>query len=198
MLSELQKISLSCSTLSVPSCHTSRRKHEDWNTAKLPKPRLGKLRDRSRVRTTHLPVVYLKKFTSFVTLLRKTTWAVSYWVLIVLYAKKWSVRRRRALHFTPSDTAEIAAPYGQMNCLLIVDLYVLCKSLMTLQLGDTEAVYDLTIRAYLQAGLICRTKYPFKHIQISITPLTAYKQLRGRIEFTRWVNLPSLEESVNK
>ncbi|TGZ60966.1 hypothetical protein CRM22_008261 [Opisthorchis felineus] len=66
--------------------------------------------------------VYLRKSTSFVTLLRKTTWAVSYWVLIALYARKWSVRRRRAPHFTPSDTAEIAAPYGQMNCPLIVDL----------------------------------------------------------------------------
>ncbi|KER29999.1 hypothetical protein T265_03481 [Opisthorchis viverrini] len=31
--------SFSCNTLSVPNCHATRRKHEDWDTARLPKPR---------------------------------------------------------------------------------------------------------------------------------------------------------------
>ncbi|KAG5445470.1 hypothetical protein CSKR_103718 [Clonorchis sinensis] len=48
--------SFSCSTLSVPNCHATRRLHEGWDTARLPKPRQGKLRDRGRVRTTNLPV----------------------------------------------------------------------------------------------------------------------------------------------
>ncbi|KER26706.1 hypothetical protein T265_06072 [Opisthorchis viverrini] len=42
-------------TLPVPSCHATRRKHEGWDTAGLPKPRQGKSRDRGRVRTTDLP-----------------------------------------------------------------------------------------------------------------------------------------------
>ncbi|KAG5444744.1 hypothetical protein CSKR_113850 [Clonorchis sinensis] len=46
----------SCSTLSVPSCHAIRRKHEGWDTARLPKPRQGKSRGRGRVRTTDLPL----------------------------------------------------------------------------------------------------------------------------------------------
>ncbi|KAG5455245.1 hypothetical protein CSKR_106449 [Clonorchis sinensis] len=48
--------SFSCSTLSVPSCHATRRKHEGWDTARLPKPKQGKSRGRGRVRTTDLPV----------------------------------------------------------------------------------------------------------------------------------------------
>ncbi|GAA52172.1 hypothetical protein CLF_107455 [Clonorchis sinensis] len=36
----------SCSTLSMPSCHATRRKHEGWDTARLPKPRQGKSRGR--------------------------------------------------------------------------------------------------------------------------------------------------------
>ncbi|KER31966.1 hypothetical protein T265_01899 [Opisthorchis viverrini] len=31
-----------CSALSVPSCHATRRKHEGWDTVRLPKPRQGK------------------------------------------------------------------------------------------------------------------------------------------------------------
>ncbi|KAG5452193.1 hypothetical protein CSKR_104293 [Clonorchis sinensis] len=42
--------------LSAPYCHATRRKHEGWNTAWLPKPRQGTLRSRGRVRTTDLPV----------------------------------------------------------------------------------------------------------------------------------------------
>ncbi|KER21281.1 hypothetical protein T265_10362 [Opisthorchis viverrini] len=33
-----------CSTLSVPNCHATKRKHEGWDTARLPKPRQGKSR----------------------------------------------------------------------------------------------------------------------------------------------------------
>ncbi|KAG5442201.1 hypothetical protein CSKR_100215 [Clonorchis sinensis] len=40
----------SCSTLSVSSCHTTRRKHDGWDTAKLPKARTWKSRGRGRVR----------------------------------------------------------------------------------------------------------------------------------------------------
>ncbi|KER20932.1 hypothetical protein T265_10620 [Opisthorchis viverrini] len=43
-----------CNTLSVPSRHATRKKHEGWDTARLPKPRQGKSRDRSRVRTMDL------------------------------------------------------------------------------------------------------------------------------------------------
>ncbi|KER23343.1 LOW QUALITY PROTEIN: hypothetical protein T265_14657 [Opisthorchis viverrini] len=45
-----------CSTLPVPSCHATRRKHEGWDTARLPKPRQGKSRGGGRIRTTDLPV----------------------------------------------------------------------------------------------------------------------------------------------
>ncbi|KAG5451561.1 Desumoylating isopeptidase 2 [Clonorchis sinensis] len=48
--------SFSCSHLSVPSCHATQRKHEGWDTAKLPKPRQGKSKGRGRFRTTDLPV----------------------------------------------------------------------------------------------------------------------------------------------
>ncbi|KER29723.1 hypothetical protein T265_03738 [Opisthorchis viverrini] len=49
--------SLSWSTLSVPNCHATReKKHEGWDTARLPKPRQGKLRVRVRIRTTDLPI----------------------------------------------------------------------------------------------------------------------------------------------
>ncbi|GAA47506.1 hypothetical protein CLF_100448 [Clonorchis sinensis] len=34
-----------CNTLSVPSCHATRGKHEGWDTARLPKPRQGKSRE---------------------------------------------------------------------------------------------------------------------------------------------------------
>ncbi|KER24376.1 hypothetical protein T265_07935 [Opisthorchis viverrini] len=50
------KKSFSCSTLSVPSCHATRGKHEGWDTARLPKPRQGESRGRGQVRTTDLPV----------------------------------------------------------------------------------------------------------------------------------------------
>ncbi|KAG5441732.1 hypothetical protein CSKR_110668 [Clonorchis sinensis] len=45
---------LSCSTLPMPSYHATRRKHEGWDTARLPKPRQGKSRGRGRFRTTNL------------------------------------------------------------------------------------------------------------------------------------------------
>ncbi|KER27635.1 hypothetical protein T265_05354 [Opisthorchis viverrini] len=45
----------SCSTLSVPSYHATRKKHESWDTARLPKPRKAKSRGRGRIRTTDLP-----------------------------------------------------------------------------------------------------------------------------------------------
>ncbi|KER22938.1 hypothetical protein T265_14750, partial [Opisthorchis viverrini] len=48
------KKSFSCNTLPVPSCHSTRRKHEGWDTARLPKPRQEKSRGRGRVRTTDL------------------------------------------------------------------------------------------------------------------------------------------------
>ncbi|KAG5452112.1 hypothetical protein CSKR_107910 [Clonorchis sinensis] len=38
-MDDFNKKSLSCSTLSVPSCHATRRKHEGWDTASLPQPR---------------------------------------------------------------------------------------------------------------------------------------------------------------
>ncbi|KER34212.1 hypothetical protein T265_12445, partial [Opisthorchis viverrini] len=38
-----RKKAFSCSTLPVPSCHATRRKHEGWDTARLSKPRQGKL-----------------------------------------------------------------------------------------------------------------------------------------------------------
>ncbi|KER29684.1 hypothetical protein T265_13328 [Opisthorchis viverrini] len=44
------------STPLVPSCHATRRKHEGWETARLPKPRQGKSRVGGRIRTTDLPV----------------------------------------------------------------------------------------------------------------------------------------------
>ncbi|KER19888.1 hypothetical protein T265_11452 [Opisthorchis viverrini] len=47
--------SLSCNILPVPSCHATRRKHEGWDTARLPKPRQGKSRGRGRLRATDFP-----------------------------------------------------------------------------------------------------------------------------------------------
>ncbi|KER27432.1 hypothetical protein T265_05536 [Opisthorchis viverrini] len=44
-----------CSTFSVPDCHATRRRHEGWDTARLPKPRQGKSRGRGWVRNTDLP-----------------------------------------------------------------------------------------------------------------------------------------------
>ncbi|KER32359.1 LOW QUALITY PROTEIN: hypothetical protein T265_12820 [Opisthorchis viverrini] len=40
----------SCSFLSVADCHAARKKHEGWDTARLPKPRQGKSRGRGQVR----------------------------------------------------------------------------------------------------------------------------------------------------
>ncbi|KER26371.1 hypothetical protein T265_06355 [Opisthorchis viverrini] len=45
----------SCKILSVPSCHTSRMKHEGWGTARLPKPRQEKSRCRCRAGFADLP-----------------------------------------------------------------------------------------------------------------------------------------------
>ncbi|KER20277.1 hypothetical protein T265_15357, partial [Opisthorchis viverrini] len=47
--------SFSCTTLSAPRCHAT-RKYEGWDTTRLPKPRQGKSRGRGQVRTTELPV----------------------------------------------------------------------------------------------------------------------------------------------
>ncbi|KER29561.1 hypothetical protein T265_03859 [Opisthorchis viverrini] len=47
----------SCKTLPVLSCHFTRMKHEGWAAARLPKPRRGKLRCRTMVRTKDLPVI---------------------------------------------------------------------------------------------------------------------------------------------
>ncbi|KAG5448238.1 hypothetical protein CSKR_105737 [Clonorchis sinensis] len=44
-------------TFPVPSCHATQRKHEGWDTARVPKPRQGKSRGRGRVRTTDLPKI---------------------------------------------------------------------------------------------------------------------------------------------
>ncbi|KER31961.1 hypothetical protein T265_12888, partial [Opisthorchis viverrini] len=43
-------ISFSCSTPSVYTCHTTRRKHEGWDIARLPKPKHGKSKCGGRVR----------------------------------------------------------------------------------------------------------------------------------------------------
>ncbi|GAA53399.1 hypothetical protein CLF_110145 [Clonorchis sinensis] len=51
-----------CSTLSVPNCHATRRLHEDWDTARLSKPRQGKSRGRGRIRTTDLPALHMYEF----------------------------------------------------------------------------------------------------------------------------------------
>ncbi|KAG5454409.1 hypothetical protein CSKR_107204 [Clonorchis sinensis] len=45
----------SSSTRSVPNCHATRKKHEGWDTAWLPKPRQWKSRGRGQVRTVDLP-----------------------------------------------------------------------------------------------------------------------------------------------
>ncbi|KER28433.1 hypothetical protein T265_04741 [Opisthorchis viverrini] len=50
------KKAFSCSTLPVPNCHATRRKHEGWDTARLPKPRQGKSSGGGRIRTMDLPV----------------------------------------------------------------------------------------------------------------------------------------------
>ncbi|KER31359.1 hypothetical protein T265_02408 [Opisthorchis viverrini] len=52
----LHAMSFSCSTLSVPNCHATLRKHECWDTARLPKPRQGKSTGRGWVRAKGLPV----------------------------------------------------------------------------------------------------------------------------------------------
>ncbi|KER25062.1 hypothetical protein T265_07400 [Opisthorchis viverrini] len=48
--------SFSCSTLPVPSCHATRRRHDGLDTARSPKPRQGQSRGRGRVRTMNLPL----------------------------------------------------------------------------------------------------------------------------------------------
>ncbi|KER19934.1 hypothetical protein T265_11402 [Opisthorchis viverrini] len=48
-------------TLSVPSCHATRRRHEGWDTARLPKPRQGKSRGTQIVIDVFIP----KPFRSF-------------------------------------------------------------------------------------------------------------------------------------
>ncbi|GAA52457.1 hypothetical protein CLF_108120 [Clonorchis sinensis] len=47
--------SFSCNILSVPNCCATRKKHEGWDTGRLPKPSQGESRGRGRVRTTDLP-----------------------------------------------------------------------------------------------------------------------------------------------
>ncbi|KER30746.1 hypothetical protein T265_02892 [Opisthorchis viverrini] len=41
-----------CNTPSVPSCHATKRKHEDWDNTRLPKPKERKSRGGGRVRIT--------------------------------------------------------------------------------------------------------------------------------------------------
>ncbi|KER19830.1 hypothetical protein T265_11496 [Opisthorchis viverrini] len=62
-LNEVVKKSSSCSTLSVPNCHTTRRLHEGWDNARMPKPRQGKSRGRGRIRTTDLPISFVLHLT---------------------------------------------------------------------------------------------------------------------------------------
>ncbi|GAA48878.1 hypothetical protein CLF_102166 [Clonorchis sinensis] len=50
------KKAFSCTTLSVPNCHDTGRKHEGWDNGRLPKSRRGRSRGRGRVRTTDFPV----------------------------------------------------------------------------------------------------------------------------------------------
>ncbi|KAG5453481.1 hypothetical protein CSKR_114249 [Clonorchis sinensis] len=52
-----------CNTLSVPSCHATRRKHEGWDTARLSRPRQRKSRGRVGVQTTDLPYIFIKETT---------------------------------------------------------------------------------------------------------------------------------------
>ncbi|KER23399.1 hypothetical protein T265_08723 [Opisthorchis viverrini] len=52
-----RKKASSCSIPSVPSCHVTRRKHEGWDTARLPKPRQGKSSGGGHIRTTDLPLL---------------------------------------------------------------------------------------------------------------------------------------------
>ncbi|KAG5448299.1 Craniofacial development protein 1 [Clonorchis sinensis] len=59
---------MGCSTLSVPNCHATRRLHEGWDTARLPKPRQGKSRGRGRVRTTDLPTSNILVFAAAMTI----------------------------------------------------------------------------------------------------------------------------------
>ncbi|KER27618.1 hypothetical protein T265_05342 [Opisthorchis viverrini] len=49
--------SFNCNTLLVPSCYATRRRHEGWDTNRMPKPRQGKSIGRGRVRTTDPAVI---------------------------------------------------------------------------------------------------------------------------------------------
>ncbi|KER31690.1 hypothetical protein T265_02190 [Opisthorchis viverrini] len=48
-----------CNALSVPSCHATQRKHEGWDTARLPKSRQRKSRAGGRILTTDLRTQYV-------------------------------------------------------------------------------------------------------------------------------------------
>ncbi|KAG5455241.1 hypothetical protein CSKR_106455 [Clonorchis sinensis] len=57
--------SLNCSTLSVPNCHATSRRHDSRDAARLPKPRQGKRRDRQTFqsvnsRSDHLIPIYFE------------------------------------------------------------------------------------------------------------------------------------------
>ncbi|GAA55187.1 hypothetical protein CLF_107106 [Clonorchis sinensis] len=54
-LSNKIKKSFSCTTLSVPTCHGTRKNYEGRDTARFPKPRQGNSRGRFWIRTTDLP-----------------------------------------------------------------------------------------------------------------------------------------------
>ncbi|KER23930.1 hypothetical protein T265_08292 [Opisthorchis viverrini] len=58
----VEKKAFSRSTFSEPNCHATRRLHEGWDTVRLPKPRQGKSRSKSRIRTTDLPAVCYRIF----------------------------------------------------------------------------------------------------------------------------------------
>ncbi|KER30944.1 hypothetical protein T265_02752 [Opisthorchis viverrini] len=60
-------LAFSCSTLLVPSCHATRRKHEGWDTARLPKPRQEKSSGGSWIRTTNLPTLIDRRFRALCT-----------------------------------------------------------------------------------------------------------------------------------
>ncbi|KER29783.1 hypothetical protein T265_03692 [Opisthorchis viverrini] len=57
--------SFSSNTLSVPSCHTIRTKHEGWDTVRLPKPGQRKSRGRESGSTMDLPFTSVTKTTLF-------------------------------------------------------------------------------------------------------------------------------------
>ncbi|KER20858.1 LOW QUALITY PROTEIN: hypothetical protein T265_15231 [Opisthorchis viverrini] len=56
VVQDIRAVPDDCNTLSVPTCRATRRKHEGWDIARLPKLRQGKSSGRGGARTTDLPV----------------------------------------------------------------------------------------------------------------------------------------------